>query len=181
MSLNKSEINTRGDRYISNTTNTIIADLDQAELDIIQNANDIVQNANDIVSNDGDIKALQDNLSETTLNGTFANNTAVTPAVNLLISKYSKQVSVTIPSAIATSGAFGNIFFIFSAVLPLEYRPSQTLYFYASIQNNSVSAQGEIAINTSGQILIYADPAHVADFTSLNAGVNSCGISYTIA
>jgi len=159
MSLSKSEINSQGKRYLSDTTNT---------------------NVTRITTNENDILAIQDLLEEDAVTGTFSNGDGTSASIDILISRYSRIVVMTIPAFQSTITAGNGPFYTFSVNMQATFRPSENVWGSASTIDGASNLQGHCLVLTTGEVRVYRNADHT---TNYNAGVatGSAAIGFSYA
>lgn len=107
---------------------------------------------------------------------TFDLNTETTASVTLKVSRIGNQVTIqnNVITSVPGQGAPGT-HFLANTVLPARFRPAATVNATNSwmVQNGGILSQGQVEIDSSGNIAFYNDPDLTTAFTA--AQINAFG------
>lgn len=162
----QSQINNLGNRYTSDTVNTIDADLTTAE--------------NLITVNIADIGNLQNSYVAEILTGNWISGD-ITTAVDIQFARYNDLITFKCDIASGTNGGAASPSFDYDTVVSATFRPSLTLQFNIISTNNATAEQGVCTIDSAGNIKVFRDIDQTTDFgTAVVSGFQSFGHAYNI-
>ncbi len=165
MALQQASINDQNSRYLSDSTNT---------------------NISNTATNTSDITSLELLLDEPApLVGTFKlKNGATTAASTIVLSRYSRIVTISISGFNFVADDGTSEYMEFSLPLPITFRPSSLLHKNSRILDNNTipNNPGFVQIMTNGIIRVFLQLNGGGAFTnSTTVGLDGIGLGYALS